>query len=310
MNKLIHWLLEGDPSLAYLVARDLLKEDTSQWKEKIGKQGWCAEYIRNRSVEGNWGHRFYQPKWKCTHYTLLELKNLAYPAHDPMIQKEVIRIGLKEIGNDGGINPAVSTQIGETCVSGMYINYAAHFQTPETVLNGVIDFILSQKMDDGGYNCNLNGIGAKHSSLHTSICVLEGFQSYLVNGYTHRREEVEVSMNCIVEFILRHELFKSCKTGNVINEKFFINTYPFRWKYTILRALNCFVDCGVHDDPRMKDAIERIADRRTKEGWWKMQSGYPGQIYFEMEEAGKASRMITYLALKVLQQYRGLEIIA
>jgi hypothetical protein len=45
-------------------------------------------------------------------------------------------------------------------------------------------------MIDGGFNCLLNTVGATHSSLHSTISVLEGILEYEKNGYTYRLSEL------------------------------------------------------------------------------------------------------------------------
>jgi len=56
----------------------------------------------------------------------------------------------------------------------MFLNYAAYFKTSEIKLQSIIDSILAELMPDGGFNCWTTRSGAKHSSLHSTISVLEG----------------------------------------------------------------------------------------------------------------------------------------
>ena len=304
----IDWIRNGDPSLDYLVDKYLLGINNEQKHNRIGKCGWCSDYIERRLPNGSWGNRFYQPKWICSHYTILELRNLEYPPTDKILLKEINRIGLEEKGNDGGINPAVTIEVSDTCVTAMYLNYAVYYGADNSIITRIVDYILNQEMKDGGYNCNLNQKGAIHSSLHTSICVLEAFQSYILNGYSYRIIEIRKSKDKIVNFILEHNFYRSSKTNEIIDHKMTVMTYPFRWKYTVLRAFNAFVDCNVQYDKRMDEILDMIENKRTKNNTWKIQSNYPGQHYFIMEDAGKPSRMITYLALKILKKYRELDL--
>ena len=307
-KEMYQWLVNGDPSIAFLVNRDLLSNSGNEYQRKIGKTGWCAEYIRKRNSDGSWTEKFYQPKWISTHYTLLELKNLAYKKNDGLIQDEIQKISRKDRGMDGGINPVKTDNKSDTCVTGMYVNYASYFGIKEELLRSIVDYILSQKMGDGGYNCNFNYTGAKHSSLHSTICVLEGFQSFINEGYTYRIKDIMESQESCVDFILRHCLFRSSSNGSIIDKKFLRLTYPFRWKYTILRALNCFVDLNIPYDGRIEESLLFIEGKKTKEGLWKLQSKFTGKEYFDMEEVGKPSRMITYMALKILKYYRNIDL--
>ncbi|MBN1649192.1 MAG: hypothetical protein JW874_14235 [Spirochaetales bacterium] len=298
------WIRSGDPSLAFLADRDLKGIADPASAKEIGKTGWCARLIANRNPDGSWGRRFYQPKWICSHYTILELRNLCYHKKDPLLRAEINRIGREEKGADGGVNPAVTVPASDICVSAMYLNYAAYFGADPDITDRVTDFILSQKMKDGGYNCNSNQTGAVHSSLHTSVCVLEAFRTCLAMGNDYRSAELRRSIAEIVEFMLEHRLFRSSTSGEIIDKKMLILTYPFRWKYTILRGLNAFADGDIPWDERMEEALDFIAKKQGLDGSWKMQANYPGQTFFSLEEAGKPSRIITCFALKILKKYR------
>ncbi|MCP3932486.1 MAG: hypothetical protein GY705_25725 [Bacteroidetes bacterium] len=46
-----------------------------------------------------------------------------------------------------------------------------------------------------------------------------------------------------------------------------------------------------------------MRNKKRKDNRWNMQAKQPGQVHFEMEKAGKASRWNTLRALRVLKQY-------
>ena len=303
MDLLINWLLEGEPSIADQTKRDLLNVDDKTASKKICTTGWCYEYMKRRNQDGSWGRGFYQPKWTSTHYTLLELKNLCYPNSKNELNHEIERIAIQEKGIDGGINPCKSVKVSDVCVNGMFLNYSTYFGIKEDLIRSTIDFILSQKMLDGGYNCNLNRSGAHHSSLHTTLSVLEGFQEYLNNGYTYREKEIRDSIASGNEFMLMHHLYLSDHTQEIIDKKFLKLTYPYRWRYTILRALEYFSRWNYKYDLRMKEGIESIIKKRTSQGRWKMQSGFAGEEYFNLEKAGEESQILTLFCLRILKKY-------
>ena len=103
------------------------------------------------------------------------------------------------------------------------------------------------------------------------------------------------------EFILEHRLFKSDKTGEIIDKRMLNFTYPSRWRYDIYRALDYFQLAMVKYDERMSDSIEILLKKRTKENNWKLQALHPGQIHFPMEDIGKPSRWNTLRALRILK---------
>jgi hypothetical protein len=308
-KQIISWLLEGDVSVQYQTYRDLSDIDKPSLHKNIATEGWGLQFLSCRGQNGHWGQSFYQPKWISTHYTLLDLKNLNISPDNKIIKETLDIIFNTEKGPDGGILPVGATQKCDVCVNGMVLNYASYFQVKEKFLQSVIDFLLSEKMNDGGFNCHSNRKGATHSSLHSTLSVLEGILEYERNGYTYRLDELKKTSIQSREFILMHKLFRSDKTGEIINQNFLKLCYPCRWYYDILKAMDYFQYAHVKYDDRMGEAIDLILKKRTKVGLWKLPSKHPGQTHFEMEQPGQPSRWNTLRAMRVLKQYRKNEII-
>lgn len=303
-EEIIHWCLEGDVSIHYQVSRDILGIHRRDLQQKISDEGWGKQFLSKRNSNGHWGDRFYQPKWISTHYTLLDLRNLNLN-RDNEIAKEAIGLTLQAgKAADGGIPLGPSTlQYSDVCVNGMFLNYASYFKTDELKLHSVVDGILDERMPDGGFNCKSKRSGAVHSSLHSTLSVLEGLNEFQKSGYTYRKKEIQHAKEMAEEFILLHQLFLSDRTGEIIKKDFLKITFPCRWKYDILRAMDYFQYAGSRWDARMEAAINIILNKRNREGSWNMQSAHPGQIHFIMEKAGQASRWNTLRALRVLKHF-------
>lgn len=300
---LIPWLLDGDVSIQYQAYRDLLDEERPDLRERIATEGWAARFLAARNDNGHWGRSFYQPKWTSSHYTLLDLKNLGVSPQQPECRQTVALILDNHIAADGGIDPSVTIAKGELCVSGMFLNYASYFGAPQERLQSIVDFILAHQMADGGFNCRINRSGAVHSSLHTTISVLEGIREYERNGYAYRLPELKQAAAESQQFILLHRLFRSDHSGDVIDKRFLLLSYPCRWTYDILRALDYFQDAGVPSDPRMADALDVLRGKQRTDGRWPVQNKHPGQTHFDMESGRQPSRWNTLRALRVLQHF-------
>ena len=288
-------------------------------QRRIATEGWGAKLLSLRKPNGHWGCDFYQPKWISSHYTLLDLRNLCI-SRDISEVKETIDLILRTRKSvDGGINPAKTVPNSDVCVNGMFLNYACYFEAEKDRLNSIIDFLLSQQMSDGAFNCFSNQGVAKHSSLHTTLSVLEGIHEYSINGYTYRLDELTKAQKESEEFILEHKLFKSHRTGEVIDKRFLMLSYPSRWRYDILRALDYFqfsnsINQSVNLpagrrvsqslDLRISDAIEVLLNKRRHDGTWPLQAKHHGQTHFDMEETGKPSRWNTLRAMRVLKLFR------
>jgi len=302
-NQIIAWLLKGDVAVQYQVYRDLLETEKPHLRERITSEGWGAQFLSFRKKEGHWGDRFYQPKWISTHYTILDLKNLAISPLNEEIKQSITQVIQTLKGPDGGIFPIGKEKKCDVCVNGMFLNYASYFMIKEDDLKSIVDFLLSEHMNDGGFNCNSNTIGAKHSSMHSTISVIEGILEYTKNGYAYRLEELQDAELQSRTFLLKHRLYQSDRTGAIIDKKMLMLSYPSRWKYDILRALDYFQFAGVNYDSRMQDALDILTKKQRTTNKWPIQAKHPGQTHFDMEKTGDPSRWNTLRAMRVLKHF-------
>tara|TARA_R110002049_G_C9159982_1_gene560921 strand:+ start:2748 stop:3572 length:825 start_codon:yes stop_codon:yes gene_type:complete len=271
-EQIIEWLLKGDVSIQYQVYRDLLGNKRKELQNRITNEGWGMQFLTKRHPNGHWGKNFYQPKWTSTHYTLLDLKNLCVTQNHPLIQESINIVLKNEKANDGGILPIGKSGLSDLCINGMFLNYASYFRTNEEALKSVVDYILAQVMPDGGFNCRSNRFNTVHSSLHTTLSILEGINEYDINNYKYRLQELRIARDLAIEFILIHQLFISDRTGEIINKDFLKLTYPRRWRYDILSALDCFQHGEVEWDERMGPSIQVLAKKRNKDSTWNIQA--------------------------------------
>jgi hypothetical protein len=300
-DEVIDWLMAGDVCIQYQAHRDLLDEERPDLRARIATEGWGARLLAAQNSDGSWGRGFYMPKWTSSHYTLLDLRNLGIDPGAQAIRDSIAFILETERRVDGGMGPGASIAKSDVCVAGMVLNYACYFGMPEAQLTSVVDFLLSETMQDGGFNCQSNRARPHHSSLHSTLSVLEGFQQYLEAGYRWREADIRPAMETSRQFILLHRLFRSDHTGAIIRPDFLRFPYPFRWKYNILRALDHFVGAHAPYDGRMREALDRVAAARRPDGRWNVNGAHPGEQHFVMEKAGQPSRWITLLALRVLR---------
>jgi hypothetical protein len=300
---IIEWLLAGDVSIQYQVNRDLLRVNKPELQKRIENEGWGAHFLSLRNQNGHWGRGFYQPKWISTHYTLLDLRNLGISNHQKEIQGTVAKILHENKAPDGGVHPISTVKISDVCINGMFLNYASYFKADNDEIKSVVDYIISQQLPDGGFNCQLSRKGARHSSLHSTLSVIEGIYEYTKQGYQYRLNELKKAEKESRQFILEHKLFQSHRTGETIDKKMLMLSYPSRWRYDILRALDYFRDAGVSFDNRMTDALQVLANKQRSDKTWPLQYKHSGQIHFEMETVRKASRWNTLRALRVLEHF-------
>ena len=302
--EVIDWLLDGDVAVAYLTMRDLLHHDEPSLQRRIATEGVGAALLAAQRPDGHWGRGFYQPKWTSSHYTLLELRNLGLSPDHPAARETVGLILAANLARDGGVHPNPRAEVSETCINGMTLNYATYFGAPEADLVSLVDCLLATRVADGGFNCHHRPPkhSVEHSSMHTTVSVLEGIHSYRSAGYGHRRDELGDAADTAVEFLLRHELFKSERTGEVIRADFTRVHHPPRWHFDILRGLECLALMRVPQDPRMDAALDLLRIRRRADGRWTA-TVWPGETHVPSDSGREPSRWATLRALRVCYRF-------
>jgi hypothetical protein len=313
-ERVIQWLLAGDPAIRWQVFQDLLaasKYTVERERQKIAHTGWGARLLAKQHASGAWARGqtsdagLYSPKWTSTTYTMLLLRDFGLPSDSPSAQNACKLLLDHGLQRDGGISYgtwAKWTHRGETCITGMVLSLLSYLNFEDPRLDTISSHLLQQQMPDGGWNCRRPG-GATHSSVHTTISALEGLRHFELLPSTReprRLHEVRTAQLRAREFLLAHHLFRSHRTGKVIKPEFLRFSFPPRWHYDILRALDYFQSVNAPRDPRLTEAIDIIRSHQSNDGRWPLQHTYRGKIYFELERLGAPSRWNTLRALRVL----------
>jgi hypothetical protein len=302
----IPWLLDGDPAICWQTLRDLVgatQRSVEHERRKVARDGWGARLLARQDPEGTWAGGqssdggLYSPKWISTTYTMLLLRDFGLPANNQQAQRACTLLLDRGHQRDGGINFGWTPS--ETCITGLVLSILSHFAYEDDRLDIIADHLLERQMPDGGWNCRRR-FGATHASVHTTINVLEGLRHY----EEHRGRKVravQTAQRRGREFLLVHRLFRSHRTGEIIKPIFTRFSFPPRWHYDILRALDYFQATGAPCDPRLAEAIEIVHKGRGEDGRWSLQNSYKGKTYFELEQLGAPSRWNTLRALRVLK---------
>lgn len=274
-------------------------------RNRIAREGWGARLLAHQTSDGRWAggkgshpdRGLYSPKWISTTYTMLLLRDFGLPASNRQARKACKLLLDRGLQRDGGIGLEAWKQ-SETCVTGMVLSILSHFRLDDERLDRIVDHLLLRQMPDGGWNCQLKR-GATHASVHTTISVLEGLRDYGLHrgGPAH---ELRAARMRGLEFLLAHRLYRSHRTGAVIKPYFLRLTFPPRWHYDILRALDYFRAVDAPRDERLADAIDVLRRHQTPGGVWLNEYEYRGRTYFRLEPLGKPSRWNTMRAMRVI----------
>ena len=307
----IRWLLDGDPAIRWQTLRDLTAAEprrVERERARIARDGWGARLLAKQDDNGTWAAGkgtdvgLYTPKWTSTTYTMLLLRDFGLSPRNRQARRSCVPLLDAGLQADGGVAYGTWAQWskrGETCITGMVLSILSYFEYDDARVDTIASHLLEEQMPDGGWNCRRPS-GATHSSVHTTISALEGLRFYELFGRRHAKAS-RAAQERGREFLLDHRLFRSHRTGEIIKSEFTRFSFPPRWHYDILRALDYFQAVSAPRDERAAEAVEIVRSRADDDGRWLQQHTYPGKTYFTLERQGEPGRWNTLRALRVLR---------
>jgi hypothetical protein len=302
----IDWLLEGDPAIRWQVLRDLTDaspDEVAAERARLEHEGWGARLLALEGADGLWdggacfpaaysGGEPGQP-WTATMHTLQTLQLFGLdPASEPA------RRAIALVAEHGRWEHAGQQYFDgevEPCINGRTIDAGAYFGVD---VAAIVERILGERMDDGGWNCEAEN-GSVRSSFDTTINVLDGLLEF--ERATGESAKVREARRGGQEYLLERGLFRRKSTGEVADPGYLDFAFPYYWRYDVLRALDYFRRPGAGPDPRMAEAVEVVRSKRQPDGRWLLDRIHPGRVHFDLEDGvGAPSRWNTLRALRVL----------
>jgi len=300
----LKWLLDSDPAIRWQVMRDLTGETPNAIaaeRSRVATEGWGAQLLALQSPAGNWGGPMEDRGLLVTLYSLVVLKDLGLDPASKQARKMIDLVDRRLVFKPLNNRPFLHGET-EPCINGRILGIGAYFKEPNDALARQF---LRQQLEDGGWNCEAVEPSAKRplsrrSSFHTTICVLEGLLEYQRAGrnsaaVTKARKRGE-------NYLLERRMFRSLRTGEVVDQRWLRFSFPTFWHYDVLRGLDYLRDAGVKPDSRVREAIETVIQRRHQNGRWPLNLLHRERIPLPMEtDVGRASRWNTLRALRVLR---------
>jgi hypothetical protein len=306
----LDWLLDSDPAIRWQVLRDLADapdDVVRAERARVATEGWGARLLAARDPDGQWAGGACFPAgwrpvegagqpWTSTLPTLVLLRDFGLEPASPQAREavELVRDNCRW-EYDG--SPFFDGEV-EACINGRTVAVGAYFGVD---VEGIVRRLLDDQLDDGGWNCWTEH-GSTRSSFDSTINVLEGLLAHERAGRgtpqtaeARRRGE---------EYLLERSLFRRRTTGEVVVPGYLAFSYPPRWHYDVLRALDHFREAGGSPDERMDEAVALVRERRQPDGRWLQEFTHPGAVHFALEDGdGRPSRWNTLRALRVLRWY-------
>lgn len=296
------WLLESDePAIQMMTRRDLLGESSGADANAVLAGPKVAALLSGQQPDGGFGVGFYS-KWTGAHWRLVSLVELEIPPLEPraLAAAETVLAALgrmRPVPVVDGLARSHASIYGNALAVCSRLGLAAD---PRVV--ALAENIMSWQWPDGGWNCQHKATGYR-SSFHETLATAWGLHEYArATGSSAAADAADRA----AELFLDHRLFRSLRTGEVINRAWLAPRYPPYWHYDILQALLVLSRMGKADDPRASDALDELERQRHTDGRWQP-SGYywrpaPSTTGPEVVDWGRGgpNEMITLNALRVL----------
>jgi hypothetical protein len=262
-------------------------------RSRVATEGWGAQLLALQSPTGKWDG----PQWDLTTlYSLVLLKDLGLDPASKQARKMIDRVDRRLVFKPLNNRPYLHGET-EPCINGRILGIGAYFKEPNDAL---AKQLLGEQLEDGGWNCEAPK--SRRSSFHTTICVLEGLLEYQRAG--RKSAAVTKARKRAENYLLERRMFRSLRTGEVIDKRWLRFSFPTFWHYDVLRGLDYLRNAGIKPGARVSEAIEIVIKRRHQNGRWPLNLLHPEYIPMKMETGvASANRWNTLRALRVLRWY-------
>ena len=323
-EKTLVWLLDAeqsDPAIRWQTLRDLAGAPESAWtaeRARVETEGFGARLLAAADADGQWDGGAHFPgdwtwggdepqPWTSTSHSLSLLRTFGLDPTSARVAEMVALIGANCRWEYDDL-PFWGGEV-EPCINGTAVANGAYFGVD---MSPVVDRLTGEVLADGGWNCDTER-GSVRSSFDTTINVLEGLLEF--ERSTGGTEASRAARRSGEEYLLQRSLYRRLSTGEPADDSYLRLVHPFRWRHSVLRALDHFRSAslltGAEPDPRLGEAIEHLRSRRGDDGRWPLDGTLPGRSWFELDDgAGEPSRWVTQRAMRVLAWWDGASLTA
>ncbi|MFJ2977899.1 prenyltransferase/squalene oxidase repeat-containing protein [Curtobacterium sp. NPDC087082] len=316
-DTVVDWLLDSDPALRWQVERDIVGAPAPTWqatRARVATEGLGAALLAHQDPDGQWAGGAYFPAepepegpgqpYTATTWSLNALREWGLDA--AVLGDTAARLDANSRWEYDDL-PYWGGEV-DCCINAFTLANGAWLGAD---VDGIADWVLEHQQPDGGWNCEWVE-GSTVSSFHSTLNVLEGLLQHevLTDGRHPRAAELRDARHRGADYLLDRRLLHRKSDGAPVGPWATEFAYPFRWKYSVLRATDHLRAAALRDeaapDPRAAEAIEVVRAARGADGRWLQGVRPPGRQWFEVDvPAGEPSRWLTLVGTRVLRWWDG-----
>ena len=310
---LLDWLLDSDATLRWQVERDLAGAPREVWeatRARIATEGFGGRLLAHQDPDAQWaGGAFFpadfdfggpesgegagQP-WTATTWSLNTLRDWGLDAR--VLAGTAEQLAANSRWEYDGL-PYWGGEV-DCCINGYTLANGAWLGAD---VSGIAQWFGDHQLADGGWNCEWVE-GSTRSSFHSTLNSLKGLLYY----ETAIGDDTVCGVRRTGEaYLLERRLMRRLSDRELVGPWVTGFAYPFRWFYSVLKAVDYFRDAALHDnrapDPRLAESVEAIRRARRPDGTWLQERRHPGRVWFEVDvPPGEPSKWLTFYGTRVL----------
>lgn len=299
-DPVLAWLLEpSEPAMRYLASRDLvtprLSERTlARLRADVPKRGWAATILAKQRETTWWATKKtgYVPKFRSTIWQLQVLADLGVTRRDKRIANAVeFWFDLHYNPKDGGYSPGARTKTwhgSHLCTTGNMVRSLIRLgYFDDGRVRSAIQWLVDEQYPSGGWDC----FGRKEATMDA----WEAMSAFAEIPPRRRSSDVKAAIEKGAGFFLERRLLHE---GDPWPRWYWLR-YPWHYFYDVLVGLDFMTALGYGREPRMREALQHLVSKRLSDGRWPLDHTNGNM---RLEAAKRPSRMITFLALRVLRR--------
>jgi hypothetical protein len=268
----LDWLLaSSEPAVRWLARTQVLGLDAEDGDTRRDRKAILEGPIVSALLEfENRAGRIRHPytKWTGAHWRLVSLVELGIPKGEPRAVEQLDPV-LRWLTNPGHLRgvPVINRR-ARRCGSqeGNALAVATRLgQTDDPRVHQIAENLVRWQWPDGGWNCDRKP-SASHSSFHESISPMWGLLEYAnATGHAGARKAAKKT----TDFVLRHEVFRSERTGRPMHPSVVVPHWPPYWHYDFLRGLTILARADALPNRRANAALDELLAQRQPDGTWR-----------------------------------------